>query len=201
MPRATKRILDDEVLDKTMQLFWQKGYFNVSIEDILQTTGFNRSAIYNHFGNKNGLFVAMLKRYREQITPKLTLSLQDSQRGLKAIEDFLVQFARMHSEDKLHHGCFLIATASDIPSHNQEIIDSIHEFTDYLNKLFCDIFDTMKNKHNMNESIDSRSLGDFMVANVFGLLSLCRMHVPTHVIDNQIKGVMLLLSSLFIKCH
>src|SRR3990167_10888940 len=100
MPRATKRILDDEVLDKTMQLFWQKGYFNVSIEDILQTTGFNRSAIYNHFGNKNSLFVAMLKRYRDQITTQLTLPLQDSQRGLKAIEDFLAQFAHMHREDK-----------------------------------------------------------------------------------------------------
>src|SRR3990167_10863057 len=81
MARITQRVLSEEVLDKTMQLFWEKGFFNTSIEEILEVTGFNRAAIYNHFGDKKGLFIAMLQRYRAQITPKLTLPLTNQSRS------------------------------------------------------------------------------------------------------------------------
>ena len=50
-----------------MHLFWRKEYANTPIEDIVDLTGFNRAAIYSRFGGKQGLFLAMLTRYRDQV--------------------------------------------------------------------------------------------------------------------------------------
>lgn len=62
-----------------MTIFCENGCFSVSIEDIIETTGFNRAAIYKHFRGKDELFLAMLDRYRSHVTEMLTLPLQDKQ--------------------------------------------------------------------------------------------------------------------------
>lgn len=190
MSKVTQRVLSEEVLDKTMRLFWEKGYFNTSIEEILEVTGFNRAAIYKHFGGKKELFLAMLRRYRAQITPQFTLPLQNQSNGLDAIKDFFMQFVRMRNTNSLPHGCFLISTASDIPSHNQEIAEFIQDFLNYLHQLFRNIFDCMKSKNELGSDVDSKALADFMIGNVFGLMTICRTQASKRVVENQIRGIL-----------
>jgi len=199
MAQITQRVLSEEVLDKTMQLFWEKGFFNTSIEEILEVTGFNRAAIYNHFGDKKGLFIAMLQRYRAQITPKLTLPLTNQSRGLDAVKAFFMQFIQLHKSNSLLHGCFLISTASDFPSHSQEVTVLIQDFIDYLHQLFKNIFDHMKSNKELSLAVNSKTLADYMVGNVFGLLTLCRTEASKGVVENQTQAILNFLATLSTK--
>lgn len=199
MAQITQRVLSEEVLDKTMQLFWEKGFFNTSIEEILEVTGFNRAAIYKHFGDKKGLFLAMLKRYRAQITPKLTLPLTNQNQGFDAIKTFLMQFVQLRQSNSLLYGCFLISTASDLPSHSQEVSALIQDFIDYLHQLFLNIFDHMKSEKELSSDVDSKALADYMIGNVFGLLTLCRTDASKGVVENQIQAILNFLTTLSIK--
>lgn len=193
MPQVMQRILSEEVLDKTMNLFWEKGFFNTSIEDIIEITGFNRAAIYKYFGGKEELFIAMLKRYRNQITPFLTAPLQDQDKGIEGIKEFFTQIIHLHAANNLSRGCFLITTASEIPSHNEKIALLIKDFLDYLRRLFHNLLKTTliysKNRQTKID-IDINSTADFLVGNVFGLMTLCRSQAPTQVFENHICGIM-----------
>lgn len=56
----------DEVLDTAMRAFWEKGYFDTSIQDLSDTTGLQRSSLYATFKSKHELYMSALRRYHAQ---------------------------------------------------------------------------------------------------------------------------------------
>ena len=61
-PKAFDR---DEVLDRAMQLFWQRGYEATSIGDLVEHLGVGRQSLYDTFGDKYALYLEALDRYRD----------------------------------------------------------------------------------------------------------------------------------------
>lgn len=187
MSKVINKTISDEVLDKTMHLFWEKGYFNTSIDEVIEVTGFNRRAIYNYFGNKYDLFLAVLKRYRAEITPLLTAPLKNTAGGLAAIEDFFSQFAYLN-ESNLPCGCFLIATGSDSSSHDIEVAKFVRLFSDELRELFKNCLSCVLDNQR-STTFNRETIADFLVVNVFGIMTLHRTHAPIDTIINSIAVI------------
>ena len=62
----------DAVLTAARDLFWEQGYEAVSVADLEQRTGLNRSGIYQEFGSKHGLFAAALDCYADRVIAGLS---------------------------------------------------------------------------------------------------------------------------------
>ena len=56
----------ETVLDRAMTVFWLKGYEGASLADLTEAMGINPPSLYAAFGNKEGLFRAVLDRYDER---------------------------------------------------------------------------------------------------------------------------------------
>lgn len=65
-----------EILDSATKLFAEKGYFNTSLEDVAQSAGVTRGAVYWHFKNKTEIFEALFERLHK---PFVEMILQDIQ--------------------------------------------------------------------------------------------------------------------------
>ena len=63
MPKV-KQFDEKDVLEKAMQLFWKKGYYATSIQDLVNHLGINRSSIYDTYGGKKELFDQAFLLYR-----------------------------------------------------------------------------------------------------------------------------------------
>ena len=63
-----KEFEPQEALDKAMRQFWAKGYHDTSIRDLTARTGVNQYGLYGVFGNKLGLYLSALDRYRDTVT-------------------------------------------------------------------------------------------------------------------------------------
>lgn len=198
MGSVVQKILSEEVLDKTMQLFWEKGLFSTSIDDIVETTGFNRAAIYNFFGGKHNLFLEMLKRYRQKVTPHFTAPLQRTTLGLQAIEDFFEQFLSLNQSD-LPCGCFLISTASNLPAHEEEVAQFVREFTHDLHQLFFTLLESAVERKELAPAVDKKAIADFLVVNIFGLFTLHRAGMPTSSITNHLTIIKQFLKTLSVQ--
>ena len=66
MPRTkTPRDLElggrERLLEAAVQLFAAKGYTATTVRDILRAPGVSAPALYYHFGNKEGLFLALVR--------------------------------------------------------------------------------------------------------------------------------------------
>ena len=95
-----------EVLDKAVHLFWQKGYKASSMSDIVQATGLNTASMYKEFGDKDGLFEASLEYYRENILSVRIQLLVDHQ-NLAGVEAFL-QSVIDGATAKQYRGCLMM---------------------------------------------------------------------------------------------
>lgn len=196
MPRIMHSVLSEEVLEKTMNLFWERGFFNTSVDDIIQVTGFNRAAIYKHFGGKEGLFLAMLQRYRANLTDLFTAPIQKPDLGLVGIKQFFSQFNQVYDATKASRGCLLIATASDIPSHDKKVTKFIKDFLKHLRQLFINMLNVAKKTNEIKLDTDIELVADFLVGNIFGLMTLSRALGSKQILQNQINGIMNFISSI-----
>ena len=61
VPRAVRR---EQLLQLAEELFMERGYGGFSIDDLCRAAGVSRPIIYEHFGSKDGLYVACLSRIR-----------------------------------------------------------------------------------------------------------------------------------------
>ena len=93
MERATrKRTLDtrDRILDAAEDVFSERGFSNTTLNEIAETAGVTRGAIYWHFKNKDDLFEAMCSRVREPLKAMVQKTAD------KDTEDPLDQLSKVH---------------------------------------------------------------------------------------------------------
>ena len=62
----SKDFNEDIVLEKAMNVFWQNGYENTSLNDLLSATGLLKGSLYNAFKSKENLFLICLDKYGER---------------------------------------------------------------------------------------------------------------------------------------
>ena len=53
----------EKIIKSASSLFFEKGFSYTSIDDIIKVTGGSKRDIYNEFGNKSGLFSAIIEMY------------------------------------------------------------------------------------------------------------------------------------------
>src|SRR5215467_9445236 len=82
-----------QVLDRAMALFWSRGYEATSIRDLVKATGINRGSIYGTFGDKKGLFLAVLDHYGEKVGQPLMAELSDPhpRRAIERMFDSIIR--------------------------------------------------------------------------------------------------------------
>ncbi|MEZ4727225.1 MAG: TetR/AcrR family transcriptional regulator [Caldilineaceae bacterium] len=68
-----------EILDVAQQLFYQKGYEQTSIQDILHSVGIAKGTFYHYFDSKETLLKAFIERMIEQIMGIITPIATDTQ--------------------------------------------------------------------------------------------------------------------------
>lgn len=192
----TECALSEEMLDKIMLLFWERGYFNTSMHDLIVATGYNRAAIYKHFGGKQGLFHAMLLRFRSKVVVDATLPIQDPQQGVEGLRQFFLQFMHCGHDLGSSHGCMLLATAANLPSHEPEVAVVIEEFINYLRSLFYKNLRCQQAEKKMDSDVNTEMAADFLTGNVVGLINLIRVTADYRMIANQVQGILCFLDTL-----
>jgi len=65
------------------ELFLNRGYDAVSLDDIVQHAGGSKASIYKYFGNKEGLFTAICDYRREQFFKDICVPFDFSKDNLR----------------------------------------------------------------------------------------------------------------------
>lgn len=56
----------DEAIDQALQVFWQHGYRDTSMRDLLGAMGIGQSSFYDSFESKHSLYLRALDRFAER---------------------------------------------------------------------------------------------------------------------------------------
>lgn len=84
-----------QLLEAAEELFIEHGYDKTSVEMIAEAAGIARQTVYNQFGSKEGLFLAITKGLAADVTASISEPL-DAGRDVRAmLERFLAGFVRV----------------------------------------------------------------------------------------------------------
>jgi AcrR family transcriptional regulator len=65
-PERRRQLTRDALLDAAAQVFARRGFHGASLDEIAETAGFTRGAIYKHFSDKEDLLFAVSERFNER---------------------------------------------------------------------------------------------------------------------------------------
>lgn len=94
-----------EILDTAQQLFYQKGYEQTSIQDLLNAVGIAKGTFYHYFASKQ----ALLEELTERIVTETMAIIQEliDQPDLTAVEKFTRIYLQTHQWKVEHKGFML----------------------------------------------------------------------------------------------
>ena len=102
----TKEFDEDKVIEKAMNLFWEKGYHATSLSDLVDVTGLHRGSIYGAFKNKNELFIRSITKYFDARLGKLIITDKDS--GKDLLHSFFKNIVTEAYTGKAIKGCLVM---------------------------------------------------------------------------------------------
>ncbi|MEH6682627.1 MAG: TetR/AcrR family transcriptional regulator [Sediminicola sp.] len=167
---ARTKVFDElEVLDKAMNLFWQKGYNATSAQDLVDGLGISRSSLYDTYGDKHSLFVKALKQYRkEKIDPVLkeVATLEDAEAYIRFF------FESVQSEavcDNSSKGCFLINSVVELAPVDSEIAGIANGIMHDTEEALCSAIKIGQEKGVFTTKFSARCLARFVFNSLNGL--------------------------------
>jgi AcrR family transcriptional regulator len=72
--RVPRAVREQQLLDVAEEQFAAHGYGGASLEEIARLAGISRPILYDHFGDKEGLYVACLRRARGELEQMILLA-------------------------------------------------------------------------------------------------------------------------------
>ena len=85
---------EQETFDKSIALFWRKGYAETSMQDLANATGVQRGSLYNAYGSKDALFLRAYEVHTGRYLAKArqALARPTLKSSLNSFFDFIVDW-------------------------------------------------------------------------------------------------------------
>ncbi|NET35675.1 MAG: TetR/AcrR family transcriptional regulator [Cyanothece sp. SIO1E1] len=194
MPR-NKEFDPEAALEKAMQLFWRKGYFDTSIEDLVQYVGVNRYGLYGTFGNKHGLFLATLDRYQEMMFANALQGIDSPQASMGDIQDFFEHLVALAKTPQGQLGCLIFNTATEVAPHDPEVADKVRAYLTRLAQAFCRALENAKHREEIPAHIDVGEHADYLVGVIQGFTAYARSPADRQAIEHFARVALSTLKS------
>lgn len=123
---------EDQALNKAMVLFWQRGYEQTSLDDLVKATGMHRGSLYALYVDKRGLLLAALARYIDEVVRPQTQGLRSRLDGWAALESFFADLAQGLSNERAPPCCLTIHCAVGAASKDSEVAARVRHATELL---------------------------------------------------------------------
>ncbi len=165
----TKVFNEDEVLNKAMNLFWEKSYCGTSAQDLVDVLGISRSSLYDTYGDKYQLFKKSLLQYRKQFGGAMIEMIEASTDYEKTITDIFKYIINEALQEKLSKGCFIVNSTIELASHNPEIAQIIQENMLDIENALCILVEKGQQAGHFSGKHSARALARFVSNTISGL--------------------------------
>jgi AcrR family transcriptional regulator len=118
----TKLYDREAVLESAMQVFWQRGFADTSLQQLERATGVNKSGLYSEFKGKEDLYLSALRHYLQNRANEGVLIREPL--GWANVEALLHAGPACSAERK---GCFAVNAMRELeslPAEAASIVDA-----------------------------------------------------------------------------
>ncbi len=105
-----------------MREFWERGYHETSVDDLVEATGVRPGSLYNAFpGGKRGLFLEALDRYSRLVVPEKIGALDQPDAGLKELRAYFDGLINDLTTPDGRVGCLMVNSTMELAAEDSEV--------------------------------------------------------------------------------
>jgi TetR/AcrR family transcriptional regulator, transcriptional repressor for nem operon len=172
----TKEFDPDVVLQKALELFWERGYEATSMADLVGHMGIARASIYATFGGKHDLYVKALDRYVQSRDPGLVEVLSQPGPVLPAVRALVEAYMRESSSDERRRGCMVVNAAVEVMARDQQAARRVEASWDTLETVLTSALTRARAQGEIPAGKHPRALARFLLVVLQGMRVLGRAH-------------------------
>lgn len=185
---ARTKVFDEQiVLDKAMNLFWQKGYNATSAQDLVDGLGISRSSLYDTYGDKHSLFIKALKQYRkERIDPVMKGAgvAEDVEAYIRNVFELVKTEAL---SDNRSNGCFMVNSAVELAPVDSEVAMIANSIMQDSENAVCKAIKRGQEKGIFTTKHSARSLARFIFNSLNGLRVTMKFETSKKMFDDIVN--------------
>ncbi|MCV6588086.1 MAG: TetR/AcrR family transcriptional regulator [Marinobacterium sp.] len=165
-----------EVVNKSMQLFWQKGFHATSMRDLQQHVDLRPGSLYATFGSKEGLFREALDCYATRGEQRLQGLLDEHESALSALEQFFYQAVIAQADSAPSRVCMLARAVAELDDERPELLDYARRQLLRMEHAFAAALYRAHAQGELAVCYEPDTLATFLQMQMMGLRSWSRLH-------------------------
>ena len=192
MPRS-KEFDVTKALDQAMCLFWRKGYWATSIEDLVEELGVQRYGIYATFKNKHDLFLAALDRYQTALASEWLQGVEQPDASLPAIEAHFAQLIATAETPAGRQGCLMCNTATELALHNDAVAQKVNDHVQRLTGAFRHALTNAQQQGEIGAAVNAEEYAPYLTGVVLGVSVYAKTPVDREAIKAYVQVALSIL--------
>jgi len=177
----------DEVLHKAMEVFWSRGYEAASIQDLVKHMGINRQSLYDTFGDKHGLYLLALDRYREVEGRRLFELLERPGSVKKILRQLFASVVDKALCEGHRRGCFMGNAMSELAGRCKETASRTCSNMAATEDAFYRTLLRGKKEGELKGVGDPRAVARFLNTNLQGLVLVAKATQDRKTLEDVVK--------------
>ncbi len=165
----TKEFDPDVAVASAIEVFWEQGYANTSMQDLVDRLGLNRGSLYDTFGSKHELFVSALSRYCAEAPAVLLEALETNGPLLPRLRAALIQLVDTDLADPDRKGCLLVNSAMEALPDDDDTAALFERTIETIRTGFEAAIRRAQLDGELPSSLDARAGASFLVTTLQGL--------------------------------
>lgn len=189
MPRSPE-FDRDEVIEAAKIVFWERGYSQTSVADLVEATGLKPGSLYGAFGSKKGVFLEVLDAYSRGFIRHVRILRQHESgalAGLITIFDAMIDDAVSGQDQR---GCLAVNAMLEMSRHDDDIAERLRLHNERTRKAFAELVRTAQVQGDIETQRDPEEIAVFLINSIWGLRVMCRDETDRHVLNGIAAGIL-----------
>lgn len=184
---------EEQALHAAMELFWEKGYEATSLRDLTAKMGIQRPSLYAAFGDKQELFEASLRKYKQFHASYVRSRLQNGSSIKEALRAFFAGIVAEAYEEVPNRGCFCLNVMVELAPHDAKFEVLTREHQMYLAAIFQETIERGIRSGELGSHVNAKVLAQTLVVSMIELSVLMKSHPDRTFADNAVATIVALL--------
>jgi TetR/AcrR family transcriptional regulator, transcriptional repressor for nem operon len=163
----------EQVLERAMHLFWKQGYEATGLVELERATGLGRQSLYGVFGDKRGLFLAVVEHYFSHVIQPGVDVLDAPGSGRANLERV---FGAWEATAALpdFHGCLVGNSVPELSAKDEEIAGLLRRKLELMEAAFVRALRRAKRDGEVRTELDVKNTARALLTLAQGLSIVAR---------------------------
>lgn len=179
----------EQVLDEAMRQFWDRGYRDTSVDDLVDATGVRPGSLYNAFpGGKRALFVGSLERYSKLVVPQKLGALERPGASLAEVRAYFDGLVSDLLSPEGRVGCLMVNSTVELAAQDSEVSRIVRDHMTRLERNVARALRNAKRRGEIPRDVDPAAKATLLMATGMGLMVVGKTDPGREVLETIVDS-------------